>query len=291
VDATLWYFEALRAYHAVTGDTSFVHQLVPVLQDIVGWHVQGTRHHIKVDPADGLLYAGEAGQQLTWMDAKVGEWVVTPRVGKPVEVNALWYNALCILAEFTSLVGINPEPYRTMAEQARQGFGRFWNEELGFCTDVLDGPGGNDTTLRPNQLLAVSLPHSPLAPEQQKAVVDVCARRLLTSHGLRTLPPDHPAYFGSYGGELRLRDAAYHQGTVWCWLLGPFVAAHLQVYRDQEAARSILRPLLHDLSDGGLGSLNEIYDGDPPFAPRGCIAQAWSVGEVLRAWSMLKDEA
>jgi predicted glycogen debranching enzyme len=223
------------------------------------------------------------------MDAKVGDWVVTPRIGKPVEVNALWYNALKVLAGFTRLVGINAEPYEAMAEKARAGFGRFWNPELGYCFDVLDGPEGHEAVLRPNQLLAVSLPHSPLPAEHQQAVVDVCARELLTSHGLRTLPPGQPGYLGNYGGDLRLRDAAYHQGTVWAWLIGPFVSAYLKVYGDRETARSFLRPLLHHLADAGLGSLSEIFDGDAPFEPRGCIAQAWSVGEVLRVWGECAD--
>ncbi len=284
VDATLWYFEALRAYHAATGDTALVRDLFPVLTDIIAWHTRGTRYGIHVDPADGLLYAGEAGAQLTWMDAKIADWVVTPRMGKPVEINALWYNALLTLAEFARLLAEPADAYAAAAEQARASFARFWNPELGYCFDVLDGPAGDDSTLRPNQIFAVSLLHSPLSPEQQRAVVDVCARHLLTSYGLRSLAPDDPAYAGRYGGDQKARDSVYHQGTVWGWLLGPFVLAHLRVYQNPAAARSFLEPMFQQLYEHGLGSLSEIFDGDAPFTPRGCIAQAWSVAETLRAW-------
>jgi predicted glycogen debranching enzyme len=289
VDATLWYFEAIRAYYAVTGDDDLLRELCPVLTEIVEWHVRGTRYGIHVDPVDGLLYSGEAGVQLTWMDAKVGDWVVTPRTGKAVEINALWYNALRILAGMARHLG---EPthcgtmaeYKELADRVQASFGRFWNDVLGYCYDVIDGPDGDDARLRPNQLLAVSLHCSPLEHAQQRAVVDVCARHLLTSHGLRSLAPGDPAYVGHYGGDRRQRDAAYHQGTVWSWLLGPFVSAHLRVYGDRAQARSYLLPLLDQLSGACVGSISEIFDGEAPFAPRGAIAQAWSVAEVLRAW-------
>ncbi|MGD8998437.1 MAG: amylo-alpha-1,6-glucosidase, partial [Anaerolineae bacterium] len=222
-DATLWYFEALRTYYAATDDDALLRDLFPVLQDIIEWHERGTRHNIHLDPEDGLLYAGEPGVQLTWMDAKIGEWVVTPRIGKPVEINALWYNALRIMAHFARRLGKPPDGYQKMAERACAGFARFWNEALGCCYDVLDGPEGADASLRPNQLLAVSLPYSPLDDEQQRCVVEICARHLLTSHGLRSLSPDDPAYVGHYGGNQRQRDGAYHQGTVWAWMIGPFV--------------------------------------------------------------------
>ncbi|HUT19603.1 MAG TPA: amylo-alpha-1,6-glucosidase [Anaerolineae bacterium] len=290
VDATLWYFQAIRATHAASGDDALLEELFPVLQEIIEWHVRGTRYNIHVDPADGLLYAGEPGVQLTWMDAKVGNWVVTPRIGKPVEINALWYNALCTLAEFAHRLGEPAARYEALAQQTQRGFARFWNEEGGYCHDVIDGPDGDDPALRPNQLLAVSLPHSPLDARQQRAVVDVCARHLLTSHGLRSLAPEDPAYLGHYGGDQRQRDAAYHQGTVWSWLIGPFIDAHLRAYGDREQARSFLEPLARHLVAHGVGSISEIFDGDPPFAPRGCIAQAWSVAEVLRAWQATMDE-
>jgi predicted glycogen debranching enzyme len=289
VDATLWYFEALRTYHMATGDDALLHDLFSVLEEIVAWHRRGTRYNIHVDPADGLLFAGQPGVQLTWMDAKVGDWVVTPRIGKPVEVNALWYNALRTMADFARHLGRQPDEYDGLAEQARDGFARFWNAEAGCCFDVLDGPDGDDPAVRPNQLFAVSLPHSPLTPEQQRGVVEICARRLLTSHGLRSLAPDHPAYVGRYGGDARRRDGAYHQGTVWSWLIGPFVSAHLRVYGDRNLARSFLRSLVQHMSDRGLGSISEIFDGDPPFTPRGCIAQAWGVAELLRAWQATGD--
>ena len=289
VDATLWYFEAIRAYYATTGDDTLLRDLFAVLQGIVEWHRRGTRYNIHLDAADGLLYAGEQGMQLTWMDAKVGDWVVTPRIGKPVEINALWHNALQIMADFARILGQSPAPYAALAERAAAGFARFWNETTDYCYDVLDGPHGDDPTLRPNQLFAVSLPHSPLTKAQQRAVVDACARHLLTSHGLRSLTPSHPAYSGHYGGDRRRRDAAYHQGTVWGWLIGPFVRAHLRVYGDAALARSLLQPLIHHLTGHGVGSISEIFDGDLPFTPRGCIAQAWSVAELLSAWQATID--
>ena len=285
-DAALWYIEAMRAYHAATGDDDFISQLFPVLVNIIGHYRQGTRFNIHVDPQDDLLYAGEEGQQLTWMDAKIEEWVVTPRMGKPVEINALWYNALCIMRDFAQFASNSAEKYAELAQAVQHSFGRFWHEDLGYCYDVLDTPAGNDATLRPNQLLAVSLPHSPLTPIQQKAIVNTCAHTLLTSHGLRTLAPDQPNYQGSYGGDLRQRDRAYHQGTVWAWLIGPFVRAHLRVYNDKALARSYLEPLLQTLTDHGLGSISEIFDGDQPFPPRGAIAHATGIAELLVAWQL-----
>jgi predicted glycogen debranching enzyme len=289
VDATLWYFVAVDEYVRATGDTALAAELFPVLADIIDWHVRGTRYNIHMDEADALIYAGEEGVQLTWMDAKVDEWVVTPRIGKPVEINALWYNALRIMASFAGQLGKDDSRYAELAERVAAGFERFWNAPLGYCYDVLDGPGGPDGSLRPNQLLAVSLPHSPLPAERQRSVVDACARHLLTAHGLRSLSPDDKAYIGRYGGDRRKRDGAYHQGTVWGWLIGPFVLAHRRVYGDNAAARSYLMPLLQHLNDHGVGSISEIFEGDAPFAPRGCTAQAWSVAEVLRAWRMTEE--
>jgi predicted glycogen debranching enzyme len=289
VDATLWYFEAVRAYHASRGDDDLLEELFPVLEDIIAFNQRGTRYQIHVDPDDGLLYAGEEHVQLTWMDAKVDDWVVTPRIGKPVEINALWHNALRIMSTFARHLGRRVDSYQALAEQARTGFARFWNEAGGHCYDVIDGPDGDDLALRPNQLLAVALPHSPLDSRQQRAVVDVCARRLVTSHGLRSLAPHDPAYIGHYGGDRYQRDAAYHQGTVWGWWIGPFVAAHLRVYRDPAAAQAYLLPLARHLAGHGLGSISEIFDGDPPFTPRGCIAQAWSVAELLRVWQLTEN--
>jgi predicted glycogen debranching enzyme len=287
VDAALWYFEAVRQYYAATGDAALVRDLFPVLADMADWHVRGTRYSIRMDSADGLLAAGEPGVQLTWMDAKVGDWVVTPRIGKPVEINALWFNALLTLTELAELAGESGARYRQMAARARAGFQRFWNDAAGYCFDVLDGPGGDDASLRPNQIFAVSLPASPLTPEQQRAVVDVCARQLLTSHGLRSLASGHADYQGRYGGGPRQRDGAYHQGTVWSWLLGPFALAHARVYGDPAQALAFLAPMQYHLRAACLGTVSEILDADPPFTPRGCFAQAWSVAEILRAWSEL----
>jgi predicted glycogen debranching enzyme len=287
IDATLWYFEAIRAYHAATGDDALLAELYPALQEIVAWHRRGTRYNIRLDEADGLLYGGSPEIQLTWMDAKLDDWVVTPRIGKPVEISALWYNGLRSLASFARRLGHDADAagYDALADQTQAGFQRFWSEELGYCYDVLDGPDGHDPALRPNQLFAVSLAHSPLNDAQARAVVDVCARHLLISHGLRSLAPQHPDYIGRYGGDRHSRDAAYHQGTAWGWLLGPFVSAHYRVHRDRDAARSFLLPMLQHLHSHGVGSLSEVFDADPPFTPRACPAQAWSVGEVLRVWA------
>jgi predicted glycogen debranching enzyme len=290
VDAALWYFQAVREYFEATSDIHLLGELYPVLAEIMEAHLRGTRHNIHADPADGLLYAGEPGVQLTWMDAKVGDRVVTPRVGKPIEVNALWLNAAATMARFARALGITPDHYEELAQRARNGFERYWNPHAQFCFDVIDGPqgsGDNDATLRPNQIFAVSLPESPLTPGQQRSVVDACARELLTSFGLRSLGPKEPAYHGSYAGNVEERDGAYHQGTVWGWLLGPFAIAHLRVYQDAETAMSFLEPMLGGLKAAGLGTASEIFDGDAPFAPRGCIAQAWTVGETLRAWRVL----
>jgi glycogen debranching enzyme len=286
VDATLWYFWALNAYLRATGDMGLIEELYSVLVDIVEWHRRGTRYNIHADPNDGLLWAGEPGVQLTWMDAKADNWVVTPRIGKPVEINALWHNALVTLATFGDRLGRRRAgAYQELAEQVRHSFGeRFWYAEGGYLYDVIDGPNGADASLRPNQLFAVCLPYSPLNDARAQAVVAACAQHLLTSYGLRSLAPGHAAYQPVYKGDRRKRDAAYHQGTVWAWLLGPFVTAHLKVYGDLERARSFLTPLVHHLSDAGLGTISEVFDADPPFTPRGCFAQAWSVAEALRAW-------
>jgi glycogen debranching enzyme len=291
IDATLWYFQAIRTYHEATGDDGLLRELWPTLQQIIDWHVKGTRYNIKLDPVDGLLGGGEAGVQLTWMDAIVGDHVITPRIGKPVEVNALWHNALVAMAAFASRIGEPATEYEQRAAAAANGFGRFWNAAAGYCYDVLDGPDGHDAALRPNQLLAVSLTGSLLEDSQQQAVVDACAHALLTSHGLRSLAPTDPAYVGRYEGDQGHRDAAYHQGTVWAWLIGPFVHAHLRVYRDPVAARRFLLPFSDHLTASGLGSVSEIFDGDAPFAPKGCIAQAWSVAEVLRAFTLVESSA
>jgi predicted glycogen debranching enzyme len=290
VDAALWYFEAVRQYFAATQDTATLQKLYPVLASIIEAHVAGTRYNIHVDSADGLLYAGGPGVQLTWMDAKIGDWVVTPRTGKPVEINTLWINALETMARLSRLLNKSPDSYERLSAQAKNGFQKFWNAERNCCFDVIDVPGsaksgGKDGTLRPNQILAVSLPVSPLRKDQQKSIVDICAQRLLTCHGLQSLAAGESGYQGHYGGDQRTRDAAYHQGTVWGWLLGPFAVAHLRVYGDRLAALRYLEPLGSNIDVYGLGTLPEIFDGDPPHTPRGCIAQAWTVAELLRAWN------
>ncbi|MGV0024756.1 amylo-alpha-1,6-glucosidase [Phormidesmis priestleyi] len=284
VDATLWYFLAIQEYYNATDDNDLLYELFPVLTDIIDWHCRGTRYNIHLDPADGLLYAGESGTQLTWMDAKVGDRVFTPRIGKPVEINALWYNALRIMAKVARKIGKPHKEYEAMADRVLARFSRFWNEAAGYCYDVLDSPDGNDAALRPNQIFAVSLPDSPLTTAQQKSVVDVCGRSLLTSYGLRSLAPSQTGYQGHYGGSQFERDGAYHQGTVWGWLIGPFAIAHLRVYNNPIKAREFLEPMAHHLCAHGVGSLSEIFDGDAPMTPNGCTAQAWTVAEVLRAW-------
>ena len=288
VDAALWYFEAVRQYYVATQDLELVQQLYPTLVEIVDAHVRGTRYNIKVDPADALIFAGSAEVQLTWMDAKIGDWVVTPRIGKPVEINALWINALHSMADFARLLVRPGEGYEKLAEKAARNFQKFWNPERDSCFDVIDEPGrGNDASLRPNQIFSVSLPVSPLSERQQKSVVDAVASHLLTSHGLRSLAPSEPSYKGEYAGSPRERDSAYHQGTVWGWLLGPFALAHYRVYKDRAAAQGFLEPLGQTIYSSGLGTIAEIFGGDPPFPPAGCIAQAWSVGELFRAWQLL----
>jgi predicted glycogen debranching enzyme len=285
VDATLWYFEAIRAHVDETGDEGLLRELWPVLDGIVAHHVAGTRFDIGVDPADGLLHAGVPGVQLTWMDARVDGWVVTPRIGKPVEVNALWLNALVLMLHWQSRLGLElSSDVPAMARRVVAAFDRYWNPATGYLYDVLDGPDGDDATVRPNAVIAASLPHTPLTPERLAAVVRRAELDLLTSMGLRSLAPAEPGYAAIYAGDLRARDAAYHQGTVWPWLLGPFAVAHLRAHGDAARAREILQPIADHLADAGVGSVSEIADAAPPHRPRGCPWQAWSVAEVLRAW-------
>jgi predicted glycogen debranching enzyme len=288
VDASLWYVEAVRAYVEATGDDAALAELWPSLLSIVDWYERGTDFGIGADPEDGLLRAGASGVQLTWMDAKVGDTVITPRTGKPVEINALWYNALRTLAEFAPRAAGDVSRFEKMAERVRAGFARFESAQTGGLFDVIDGPEGDDATIRPNQIFAVSLHHSPIDPPLQRAVVDLCARDLLTPMGLRSLSPRDPRYVGRYLGSPAQRDAAYHQGTVWTWLIGPFALAHARANDDRAGALATLQPLLDRVSEPGNATLGEIADGDAPFEPRGCISQAWSVAEVLRAWHALQ---
>jgi predicted glycogen debranching enzyme len=293
VDATLWYFYAIHEYVRHTGDWQLVADLYPVLVDIVGWHERGTRYNIGMDVHDGLLRTGKPDVQLTWMDVKVDNWVVTPRIGKPVEINALWYNALKVMADFARRMcdGHAAARYEALAGRATTSFvDRFWHAKGGYLYDVIDGPSGNDASLRPNQILAVSLPHSPLPIDRARAVVEVVGRHLLTSYGLRSLSPDHPDYVGHYSGDRWDRDNAYHQGTVWSWLIGPYVTAYHRVTGDTTGARRLLEPFADHLRNAGIGTISEIFDGDPPHTPRGCPAQAWSVAEVLRTWLTLQEK-
>ncbi|MFN0074284.1 MAG: amylo-alpha-1,6-glucosidase [Chloroflexota bacterium] len=289
-DAALWYLWATYQYVQATGDAALVGDILPVLQSIVNHYAAGTRYGIGADPVDGLLRAGEPGLQLTWMDAKIGDWVVTPRQGKAVELNALWYNALRIVAGF--LAGADDagaKRYALEAERVAMSFrARFWDPQRRIIADVIDGPDGDDWSVRPNQILTVSLPYPLLDGAEAEAVVRDVGRTLVTSYGLRSLAADDPGYCPTYDGDQWHRDSAYHQGTVWTWLLGAYVEAHYRVFGDAAAALAYIEPITHHLRDAGLGSVSEIFDADPPHLPRGCVAQAWSVAEVLRVWRMLR---
>jgi predicted glycogen debranching enzyme len=289
VDATLWFFEAVRATLSYTNDYEFVRRdLYGVLKDIVEWHERGTRYRIHVD-VDGLLFAGEEGVQLTWMDARAGGREVTPRTGKPVEIQALWYNALRVMESLAHEFGFGEDErkYGASAARTRASFERqFWNEEAGCLYDVVDGEV-RDLSIRPNQIIAASLTHSMLSGERARRVVEVIERELLTPYGLRSLTQGDPRYAGRYEGGPEARDAVYHQGTVWAWLLGPFITAYVKAHgrslKSKQQAAEWLAPLREHLKEAGLGHVSEIFDGDAPHTPRGCIAQAWSVAELLRA--------
>ena len=287
-DATLWFFHAIDRYHRYTRDDLLLRELLPTLRRIVEAHREGTRFGIGADPADGLLRQGADGYQLTWMDAKVDGWVVTPRRGKAVEINALWFNAVSLLAEW--LAGsehpADAEDLAAYAQRIRASFNaRFWNPDTDCLFDVVDGETGDDPACRPNQVFAMSLRHPVLDPQHWDAVLETVRRELLTPVGLRSLSPRHPDYKRQYFGDLRTRDAAYHQGTVWSWLLGPFIDAWLARHPDDaEGARRFVAPAMTHLDQACVGSVSEIFDAEGPYAPRGCIAQAWGVAEWLRAW-------
>ena len=287
-DASLWFFHALCRYERATKDRSTLRQLLPKLKSIFEHHVNGTHFGIGVDPADGLLRQGEVGYQLSWMDAKVDDWVVTPRRGKAVEINALWYNALCLLAGWLREEGDPLAPQvDEWAARAYESFNaRFWYEEGGYLFDVVDGEQGDDPACRPNQIFAMSLDHPVLHRDRWPAVFDVVRTRLLTPVGLRSLAPGHRDFKAQYYGDLRARDAAYHQGTVWVWLIGAFVDSWLKLNPDDKAGAraACLDGFVSHLSEAGVGTVSEIFDAESPYVARGCIAQAWSVGELLRAW-------
>ena len=293
VDATLWFFHALDRYLEMTQDRATLVLILPKLLDIIEHHRRGTHFNIGVDSRDGLLQQGQEGYQLTWMDAKVDDWVVTPRRGKAVEINALWYNALRLLEGWVREEQ-GDEAAKGLAELAEQAYTsfnqRFWYAEGSYLYDVIDGPQGNDTACRPNQLLSISLRHPVLDQSYWEGVFDVVRQRLLTPVGLRSLAPDHPDYKPKYFGDIRARDAAYHQGTVWPWLIGPFIDAWLRIYPAERAkARQCLEGVVPHLGEACLGTISEIFDAEPPFMPRGCVAQAWSVAEMLRCWVKTTD--
>ncbi len=295
-DATLWFFHALDRYLKTTDDAVTLEVLLPKMQEIVRQHLQGTRFGIKVDQRDGLLVQGEEGYQLTWMDAKCDGWVVTPRRGKAVEINALWYNALRLLGGWTRAAGdtAQADELNGHAERCRRSFNeRFWYEEGQHLFDVVESwelNGENDAACRPNQLLALSLAHAVLEREHWEPVLNVVREKLLTPVGLRSLSPDHFDFKPTYHGDLKTRDAAYHQGTVWGWLIGPFIDAWLKVHPDDRAgARRMLEGFLPHLDEACVGSISEVFDAVPPFHARGCIAQAWSVAEVLRCWVLTSE--
>jgi 4-alpha-glucanotransferase len=287
-DAALWFFDAWRAYFDATEDMDALRRVFPVLSDMIEWHRRGTRYGIGVDPADGLLKAGVLGVQLTWMDAKIGDWVVTPRMGKPVEINALWYNALRIMSAFAARLE-RPDNFSAPADAAKRSFARFVRPDGEGLYDVLDGPNGDDASIRPNQIFTVSLPNSPLSADDQARVVRVCRRDLLTAYGLRSLAPGSPAYHPGYGGGVRERDAAYHEGPVWGWLLGPFCLAAYRVTGDAASAQAVLETIRDALEDQAVGTIGEIFDAEPPYHPRGAPAQAWSVACTLDAWRLLRQ--
>ncbi len=311
VDATLWYFVAIYRYVEATGDVGLLSSgLWETLKQIVHWHQQGTRYNIHVDVNDSLLYAGQDGVQLTWMDAKVGDWVVTPRIGKPVEINALWVNALRVMAHFANLLNDSSgNSYTQQAQQTQASFlSRFAREDGRGLYDVLDdaegtgnreqGTGGADSSfilhpsslsVRPNQIFALSLPFPIVEPSSAlaTAIIKVVREELLTPCGLRTLSPHDPDFKPRYEGDAWHRDGAYHQGTVWPWLLGPFAEAYAKVTGDVEGAKQMLSGLQAQLTTFGIGSLAEIFDGAEPHRPNGCYAQAWSIAETLRVWQLL----
>jgi predicted glycogen debranching enzyme len=293
VDGTLWYFIAVYKYLQATNDVSFViNEILPILKNIIDWHFKGTRYNIHVDE-DGLLNAGEIGQQLTWMDARIGTWVVTPRMGKPVEIQALWFNALKI---FSKLLALNnqhndAELVNDSAEKVKISFNeKFWNEPGNCLYDVMDENGNPDATVRPNQLFAISLPFALVEGDKAESILKVVEEHLYTPVGLKSLPEYDKHYVPVYGGDAYHRDSSYHEGTVWSWLLGPYIDAVMKLpnYTGSDGlsginkAKKIIESFKYHLNEGCVGSVSEIFDADAPHHPRGCVAQAWSVAEILR---------
>ena len=295
VDGTLWYFIAVYKYLEATNDQQFVLQeILPSLREIIDWHFKGTRYHIHADE-DGLLYAGESGQQLTWMDARIGTWVVTPRMGKPVEIQALWYNALKI---FSALLHLNNQPHDAVivngsAEKVKESFNQqFWYTEGNYLYDCINEAGNLVNELRPNQLFAISLPYALIEGEKAKAVLQVTEAQLYTPVGLRSLAANDIHYVPVYGGDAWHRDSSYHQGTVWSWLLGPYIDVIIKVEGAKDRAIQVIENFKYHLNEACIGSVSEIFDAAAPHHPRGCVAQAWGVAEVLRvikAYDLVSD--
>ena len=286
-------FHAIDRYLATTGDWALLKDLFPGLESIIDWHVRGTDFGIGVDATDGLLHGGVPGVQLTWMDAKVGDRVVTPRRGKPVEINALWYNALKLMESWAVHLSLDAAQYSRLRSQVSQHFAtRFWYEEGGYLYDVIDVDdvaGQHDASLRPNQLFAASLAHDLLSEEQLSSMFQQVTTHLLTPIGLRSLSPTDPNYRNYFNGPPRERDVAYHQGTVWPWLIGPYVDVYLRVHNDKNALQPLLQPLIEHLWEACLGTMSEVMEPEPPYTPGGCFAQAWSVAELLRCWQLISE--
>ncbi len=291
VDATVWYFDAIDKYIKSSGDLSLGRELYPVLSEIIRWHVQGTRFNIKVDQEDGLLSSGAPGVQLTWMDAKVGEWVITPRRGKPIEISALWYRACRMMQELADKFGETEQANyaKALADRVAANFERvYWYEQGGYFYDVIDEEGRPDPALRPNQAIALAVAPELASLEKRQSALAQVREHLLTPYGLRTLSPQDPNYRPTYDGDALSRDSAYHQGTVWPWPLGPYARALLQAGADQTEVRALLVPFVDQLDEGCVGQVNEIFGAEAPFPAVGCIAQAWSISELLEIWLMLK---
>jgi predicted glycogen debranching enzyme len=289
-DATMWFFHAIDRYITHTDDLDTLRELLPALDEILRRHRAGTVFGIRVDE-DGLLTQGDPQLPLTWMDAKVGDWVVTPRRGKPVEINALFYNAVRLLSDWRTALDVPDDDLAPLAARTRQSFNeRFWYEKGGYLYDIVDGEGGDDPSCRPNQIISFSLRYPVLDQARWPAVLDVVTKKLLTPVGLRTLDPEHPDFKAQYFGDLRARDAAYHQGTVWAWLIGPYIDAWLRVHAGaQQQARRLLEAFDDHLNEACVGSISEVFDAMAPHIPRGCVAQAWSVAEVLRSLVRLQS--
>jgi Glycogen debranching enzyme len=292
VDATLWMFRALDHYVLKTGDWSLIKDLFSELREIIQWHIQGTDFGIGVDPSDGLLRSGTPGAQVTWMDAKIDDWVVTPRMGKAVEVNALWYYALSVMENWAVHLSTDAALYGQLRSQVRENFAaRFWYEEGGYLYDVVDVDGvshKNDVSLRPNQLFAASLMHDLISERYAASMLQKVTAELLTPAGIRTLSPHDAHYHPRFAGNPFQRDSAYHQGTVWQWLMGAYVDVFLRVHNKPADVLPLLEPLIQQLWSSCLGSLSEVAEPEPPYTPAGCPAQAWSVSELLRSWYVIR---